>query len=154
MGLNLKLDILSELSPSREMKKLQYMLQLEASKLKPFLIMPLRLRSTSWEEETSLMMVTSDSVSKNTSISESSMIPTPVFSVWISTLSSPELERESPRESTPEANSENSKESLLMMPSNGSLRSALEPSFERPRRIHFQLSTFDENCKFDDLFSR
>ena len=68
------------------------------------------------------------------SISESSMIPTLVFSVWISTSFSPELVRESPRESTPEENSVNSRESPPMMPSNGSPRNALEPSFERPER--------------------
>ena len=65
------------------------------------------------------------------SISESSMIPTLVFSEWTSTSSSLELEREFPRESTPEENSANSKELPPKTPSNGSPRSALEPSSEQ-----------------------
>ena len=67
-------------------------------------------------------------VLKNILISESSTIPTLVFSEWTSTSFSLELERESPRESTPEENSANSKELLQKTPSNGSPRSALEPS--------------------------
>jgi hypothetical protein len=58
------------------------------------------------------------------------MIKTPVFSEWISTLFSAEQERESPRESTLEASSENSKELPLKKPNNGSPKSALVPSSE------------------------
>ena len=54
------------------------------------------------------------------SILESSMIPTLVFSEWISTLFSVEPERELLEESTLRENSESIKESPLMMPSNGS----------------------------------
>jgi hypothetical protein len=62
------------------------------------------------------------------SISESSMIPTLVFSVWISTLFSVEPERELLEESTPKENSENIKESPLRMPGNGSPKRWLELS--------------------------
>jgi len=62
------------------------------------------------------------------SISESSMIPTLVFSVWISTLFSVEPARELLEESTPRENSENIKESPLRMPSNGSPKRWLELS--------------------------
>ena len=64
------------------------------------------------------------------SISESSMIPTLVFSVWISTLFSVEPERELPEESTPRENSESTKESHLRMPSNGSPKRWPELSFD------------------------
>lgn len=68
------------------------------------------------------------------SISESSMIPTLVFSVWTSTLFSEELVREFPEESTPRANSENIKESPLRMPSNGSPKRWPELSFDETSR--------------------
>jgi hypothetical protein len=58
------------------------------------------------------------------------MILTLVFSVWISTLSLQEQERESQEESMLEENSENIKESQLMKLNNGSLKRWLEPSFE------------------------
>jgi hypothetical protein len=63
------------------------------------------------------------------------MISPQVFSVWISTSSSLELERESQQESTPEENSANSKELQLMKPDNGSPRNAPEPSFEKKYQI-------------------
>ena len=59
------------------------------------------------------------------------MIPTLVFSEWISTSSSVELERESKEESTEDQDSESSRESTRRKPSNGSPRSALEPSSEQ-----------------------
>ena len=64
----------------------------------------------------------------NISISELSTIPTPVFSVWISTLSSPELERESPEDVNAPTFSVNTRESLLKMPETGSSRSTVETS--------------------------
>ena len=74
---------------------------------------------------------------KSISILESSTIPTLVFSEWTSTSSSQDAEREYPRESTPEENSANSKESQLRTPSNGSPRSALEPLSEQPTPISY-----------------
>jgi hypothetical protein len=59
------------------------------------------------------------------------MIQTQVFSVWTSTLFSEEPERELQRESIKLENSENSKESLPMKLSNGSLKSALELLYEQ-----------------------
>ena len=68
------------------------------------------------------------------SISESSMIPTLVFSVWTSTLFSEELARELPEESMLKENSENIKESPLRMPSNGSPKRWPELSFDEMSR--------------------
>jgi hypothetical protein len=62
------------------------------------------------------------------------MIPTLVFSEWTSTSSSVELEREFKEESTEDPDSESSKESLWMKPSNGSPRSALELSSDQDDR--------------------
>jgi hypothetical protein len=59
------------------------------------------------------------------------MTQTQVFSVWTSTLFSEEPEREYQRESIKLENSENSKESLPMKLSNGSLKSALELLYEQ-----------------------
>jgi hypothetical protein len=64
----------------------------------------------------------------NISISELSTIPTPVFSVWISTLSSPELERESPEDVNAPTFSVNTRESLLKTPETGSSRNTEETS--------------------------
>jgi len=61
------------------------------------------------------------------------MIPTLVFSVWISMLSSEELVRELPEESTLRENSVNIKESPLKMPSNGSPKRWPELSFEETK---------------------
>jgi hypothetical protein len=73
-------------------------------------------------------------------ILESSMIPTQVFSVWISTLFSVEPERELLEESTARVNSESIKESPLKMPSNGSPKrwpelSSEETSYENTNLI-------------------
>merc|ERR1719371_88498 len=87
-------------------------------------------RSTSSGRATSPLKVTSVSVSMSTLILVSSMMCQLVFSEWTSTSSSEELERESQRESTLQANSENSRESPLTRPSNGSLRKWLVPLFE------------------------
>merc|ERR1711907_277403 len=105
-------------------------LPLEESKLRLFSKMPLRSRNTSLRKETSLRMATLDSVLMSISISESSMTPTLVSSVWISTLSLEELERELPEESTVGANLVSIKESPPRMPSNGSPKKWLEPSFD------------------------
>ena len=63
---------------------------------------------------------------KSISILELSTIPTLVSSVWTSTSSLAELERELARESMLEESSETSREFLPRKPSNGSLRNALE----------------------------
>merc|ERR1711957_715725 len=77
--------------------------------------------------------VTSVSVLMSISILESSMIPTLVFSEWISTLFSVEPERELLEESTLRENSESIKESPLMMPSNGSPKRWPELSSEETK---------------------
>merc|ERR1711865_398238 len=110
--LNPKLDTLLEVFRSKEMRRSQSMLPSEESRLSLFFKTPLRLRNTNLRKETSPRMVTSDLVSMNILILESSMIPTQVFSV--------EPERELLEESTLRENSESIKESPPMMPSNGS----------------------------------
>merc|ERR1712070_1137425 len=87
-------------------------------------------RSTSSESTTSQLKATSVSVLMSTSILVSSMMCPLVSSVWTSTSSSQELERELPRESTPLVNSESSRESPPMKPSNGSLRRWLVQLYE------------------------
>merc|ERR1711934_1174054 len=97
----------------------------------------LKVKEHELKRKTSPMKETSASVLMSISILVSSTIPTPVSSVWTSTSSSAEPARESPEESTLEANSESSTESSLTRPSNGSLRSALEPSYEHSDHIRF-----------------
>merc|ERR1712227_662212 len=87
-------------------------------------------KSTSSEKATSQLKATSASVLMSTSILVSSMMSPLVSSVWTSTSFSEEPERESPRESTPQANSEDSKESPAMRLSNGSPRRWLVQLFE------------------------
>ncbi len=67
----------------------------------------------------------------STSISELSTTPQLVFMAWTSTLSSLELERESPEEEQEQASSETSKESTRKRLSNGSLNSWVVPSSEQ-----------------------
>merc|ERR1711924_125763 len=112
------------------MKRLLSTLPLEESKLRHFFKTPLRSKNTSLRKETSPRMVTLGSVLMSISISESSMIPTQVFSVWTSTLFSEELVREFPEESMPRENLENIKELPLRMLSNGSPRRWPELSFD------------------------
>merc|ERR1712166_1273485 len=96
-------------SPSREMKRLPFTSLSEETLLKTFCKKLLELRSTNSRSKTS---------------------PPKVSSVWTSTSSSPEQERESQRESTHQANSENSRELPLMKPSNGLPKRWLVPLFE------------------------
>lgn len=67
----------------------------------------------------------------NTSILVLNMIPPLVFSDLTSISSSPELERECPREELEPTDSDNSKESRRRRPSNGSLRPSVDPFFEQ-----------------------
>jgi hypothetical protein len=76
------------------MKKSQPMLPSEATKLMKFLKEDLKSRIENLEKLTSLILDASDLVSKNTSISVSSMIHSPVFSVWTFTLSLKDQEAE------------------------------------------------------------
>jgi len=98
-----------------------------------------RLKIESSRKETFPILVALALVSKNISIWESSMIPSPVFSVWTSTsfLKDPEVELVS--EEDAKAELELNTESAKMKPWNGSRKSMMEPSIT---------DQFDELFKF------
>merc|ERR1712039_864326 len=125
-----RLDTPSEVSPSRETKRLPFTSLSEVPAPKNSSKRHSESRSTSSESTTSQLKATSVSVLMSTSILVSSMMCPLVSSVWTSTSSSEEPERELPRESTPPANSEDSKESPAMRLSNGSPRRWLVQLFE------------------------
>ena len=84
---------------------------------------------------------------------ESSMILTLVSSVWTSTSTLSELERESAGESMLEESSETSREFPLTRPSNGSPRRWLAPLYEH-RILSFGMNEQSLSSKLDTDYNQ